>query len=119
MQESDDIKITINDKTDEKIKEPTESLFSWYQYGLDKLMKGSGFSFDCVDWLHCKSYKIIPKREKSNMCSSIWIKTKKETINPVNEDDNKCLQYAATLALDYVEIRKNSGWLSKTIKNYL
>ena len=46
------------------------------------------------------------------MCSSIWIKTKKETINPVNEDDNKCLQYAATLALDYAEIRKN-------IKNYL
>ena len=28
MQESADIKITINDKTDEKIKEPTESLFS-------------------------------------------------------------------------------------------
>lgn len=49
------------------------------------------------------------------MCSSIWIKTKKETINPVNEDDNKCLQYAATLALDYAEFMKK---FRLTIKNY-
>ena len=31
-----------------------------------------------------------------------WIKTKKATINPKNEDD-KCFQYAATVALNFEE----------------
>ena len=30
-----------------------------------------------------------------------WIKNKKATKNPVNKNDNKCLQYAATLALNH------------------
>ena len=36
------------------------------------------------------------------MDSPDWIKKKKETINPKNED-NKCFQYAITVALNYGE----------------
>ena len=37
-----------------------------------------------------------------------WIdKNKKATINPINQKDNKCFQYAATVVLNHEEIRKN------------
>ena len=35
-----------------------------------------------------------------------WIKNKKATINPKNEDD-KCFPYAATVALNYEQIKCN------------
>ena len=35
-----------------------------------------------------------------------WIK--KVTINPINKKDNKCFQYAVTVALNHEEIKKKS-----------
>ena len=35
-----------------------------------------------------------------------WIKKKKATINPKNKDD-KCFQYAATVALNYEKTKLN------------
>ena len=40
------------------------------------------------------------------MHSPVWIKNKKPTMNPQNEDD-KCIQYAATVALNYNEVEYN------------
>ena len=40
------------------------------------------------------------------------MKNNKSTINPVNVDD-KCFQYAATVALNHKEIRKRSGRISE------
>lgn len=45
----DSIKIIINDKTDEVVEEFLKSLFSTYQIGIEKAMKGSNFIFGCVD----------------------------------------------------------------------
>ena len=45
---SDNIKIMINDKAEEVIKELFQSLLSRYQIGLETSMKGSEFVFDCV-----------------------------------------------------------------------
>ena len=70
------------------------------------------FIFDCVNLLHEKCHKINLKRGGSYIDYPDWIKTKKVTINPVN-DDNKCFQYAATVALNYEEIGKNSERISK------
>ena len=39
------------------------------------------------------------------MLVHIWMKKKKTTINPKNADD-KCFQYAATVALYYEEIKR-------------
>ena len=35
-----------------------------------------------------------------------WLINKRATINPKNEKDDKCFQYALTLALNYSEIKK-------------
>ena len=47
----------------------------------------------------------------SHTDSPDWIKKKKATINPKNTDD-KCFQYAATVAINYEEIKWNPERLS-------
>ena len=49
---SDIIEIVINDKVDEVINEPLESLLSIYQIALETKIKGSNFIFNCVHILH-------------------------------------------------------------------
>ena len=41
-----------------------------------------------------------------------WLKDKKSTINPKN-NDHKCFQYAATLALNFDNINNHPGKISK------
>ena len=38
---------------------------------------------------------------------SLLGKKQKTTINPINKKDNKCFQYAVTVALNYEEIIKD------------
>ena len=40
-------------------------------------------------------------RSGSNVDSPEWIKNKKAIINPINTKDNKCSQYAVTVALNH------------------
>lgn len=47
------------------------------------------------------------------MYFSIWIKTKRPTINPINKYDDKCFQYSATVELNYKDIRKRLRQISK------
>ena len=57
----------------------------------------------------------------SSIKSPKWLKNKKATINPKNYDDDNCLQYAVTVALDHQNIGKNPQRISKIksfIKNY-
>ena len=44
--------------------------------------------------------------------SAKWIKDKKSTINPKN-NDNKCFQYAVTVALNHDKINKDPQRISK------
>ena len=44
----------------------------------------------------------------SHFDSPNWIKNKKPAINPMNKNDNNCLQYAATVALNHDKNEKNS-----------
>ena len=110
---SDHIEIMINEKVDEVIEKPFQSLPSRYQIGLETPMKGSDFIFDCV-------YLLYHKRRKTNTDCGVsyidfadWIKNKKATINPIYEFDNNCFQYATTLALNDKEIGKDSGRMKK------
>ena len=64
-------------------------------------MKGSEFAFDSDQLLYYKCYKINPNHCGSYIDSPDWIKNKKATINPINKKDNKCFQYAVTIALNY------------------
>ena len=97
---SNNIEITINDKADEVIKEFFDSLKNRYQNKLES-MKGSVFDFDYVHLLYYKCHKINLDRGGSYIDSPDLIKNKKATINPINKKDNKCVQYAVTIALNH------------------
>ena len=75
-------------------------------------MKNSDFIFDCVNLLHYKCHKINLKHCSLYLDSPDWMKNKKATINPIN-DDSKCFQYAATIALSHAKRAKNSQRISK------
>ena len=71
-----------------------------YQEGLEEKIKESEFISDNVDLLYYKFHKIILNRDRSYIDSPKWLKNKISTINPKNNDD-KCFQYALTVALNY------------------
>ena len=56
--------------------------------------------------------KISLSRDGSYIDSPKWLKNKKATINPKNNDD-KCFQYALTVALNYEQIKNNPERISK------
>ena len=76
-------------------------------------MRGSKFVFDSVDLLYYHLQKIGLKRGRLYIDSPEWLKNKKATINPKNNDGN-CFQYALTVALNYQNIEKNP---QKILKN--
>ena len=65
-------------------------------------MRGIDFIFDSVQLLYYKCHKITFKRGGSHIDYPDWIKKEKATVNPKNIDD-KCFQYAGTVALNYEE----------------
>ena len=83
-----------------------------YQEGLEESIEGSEFVFDSVDLLYYKLYKISLNRGKSCIDSPKWLKNKEATINPKNNDD-KCFQYASTVALSYRNFKNNPEKISK------
>ena len=75
-------------------------------------MRGSEFVFDSVDLLHYKLHKIVLNRSGSQIDSPEWLRNKKTAINPKNDND-KCFQYALTVALNYQNIKNNPEKISK------
>ena len=69
-------------------------------------MRGSEFVFNSVDLLYCKFHRIILNRSGSYIDSPKLLKNKKATINPKNNDD-KCFQYAVTVALNHEQSLRN------------
>ena len=69
-------------------------------------MRGSEFVVDHAESLNYIFHKIDLKRSGSYIDSPKWIKNKKATINPKNEDNN-CFQYAITIALNYDKIENH------------
>ena len=98
--------------TDEIIKELFRSLLQRYQENLQEKMKGSDFEFDGVNYLYYDLNKISISKGGSYIDSPKWLKNKKSTINPKN-NDYKCFQHAATLALNLDKINTNSQRISK------
>ena len=98
--------------TDEIIEELFKSLLQRYQENLQEKMKGSDFAFDGVNYLYYDLNKISISKGGSYIDSPKWLKDKKSTINPKN-NDYKCFIYAVTLALNLDKINKNSQRISK------
>ena len=71
-------------------------------------MKGSSFIFDHANLFYYNLNKIKLNWGGLYIDSLDWIKSKKASINPVNENGNKYFQYAAILALNNEEIVRNA-----------
>ena len=109
---SDNVEIGIGDDTNDVIKELFKSFLQRYQESLQEKMRGSEFEFDGVNLLYYDFNKISLNRGGSYTESPKWIKNKKSTINPKNNDD-MCFQYAVNIALNHDKIKKDSQRVSR------
>ena len=110
---SNNIEIMIGIDINEVIEELFKSLLQRYQKNLEESMKGSEFIFDGVNALYYDLNKISLNRVESYIDSPEWLKNKKAAINPQNKKDEKCFQYALTVALNYQNVEKNPQRITK------
>ena len=109
---SDNEEIMIGSGTSDVIKELFKSFLQRYQEGLQEKMRGSDFEIDGVNLLYYDFNKTSLNRGGSCIEFAKWIKDKKSTINPKN-NDYKCFQYAVTVALNHDKINKHPQRVSK------
>ena len=112
--------IIIGYETEEVAEKLIIQLLQKYQDNLQNKMKGSDFIFSGVNYLYYDLNRITISKGRSYIESPKWLKDKKCTINQKNTD-NKCFQYATTLALNFNNIDKHHQRISKIkpfIDNY-
>ena len=117
---SDNIEM-FGDDNDDITEQLFESLLKKYEENLQNKMRGSESEFDGVNFLYYDFNKTSINRGGSYIDSSKWLKDKKSTINPKNNED-KCFQYAITSALNLDKIKKDPQRVSKinvTMKSHL
>ena len=68
--------------------------------------RGSEFTPDRVELLDYDFHAIDIRRAESYIMSPDWIASKKATINPKNEKDNKCFQWSIIAGLNYNNIKE-------------
>ena len=91
-----------------------------YQDNLNEKMRGSDFIFNGVNYLFYDFNRVSISKGGSYIESPKWLKDKKCTVNQKN-NDNKCFQYATTLALNSNKINKHPQKISRInpfIENY-
>ena len=97
--------IIIGCETEEVTENLVMQLLQKYQDNLKNKMKGSDFIFNGINYLYYDLNRITISKGGSYRESPKWFKDKKCTINQKNID-NKCFQYATTLALNFNNIDK-------------
>ena len=108
---SNNIEIIIGNATDEITEKLFESLLQIDQGRLEESLKGSKFIFS-IHQLYYKCHQVSLNCGGSYIDSPKWVKNKKATINQKNID-NKCFQYALTVAFNYQSINNNQERISK------
>ena len=108
---SDNIEIMMGSETDEIIEDLFKYLLQRYQERLEESLRGSEFIFDGVDAMYYDLNKVSLSRGSSYIDSPEWLRNKKATINRKSKD-NKCFQYALTVALNHKQIKKNPQRIS-------
>ena len=110
----------IGSETEEVAENLIMSILQKYQDNLQNKMKGSDFIFNGINYLYYDLNRITISKGGSYIESPKWLKDKKCCINQKNTD-NKCFQYAATLALNFNNINGDPQRISKIkpfINNY-
>ena len=98
--------IIIGCETEEVAENLIMQLLQKYQDNLQNKMKGSDFIFNGINYLYYDLNRITISKGGSYIESPKWLKDKKCTTNQKNTD-NKCFQYATTLALNFNNIDKH------------
>ena len=86
------------------MEELFDSLLQKYKKELEKSVRECNFVFDSVDLLHYKLHKINLVSGGTYINSPEWLKKKKATINPINNDD-ECFQYVVIAILHHQDIK--------------
>ena len=110
----------IGSETEKITEKLIMSLLQKYQDNLQNKMKGSDFVFDAINCIYYDFNRITISKGGSYIESPKWLKDKKCTVNQKN-NDNKCFQYAKTLALNFNKIDKHPQRISRIkpfIENY-
>ena len=111
---SDNVEIMMGSETNKIFEELFKSIGQRYQESLQKeSMKESEFIFDSVDASYYEFNKVSLSRGGSYIGSLKWLKNKKASINPQNEKDDRCFQYALTVALNYKQVKKYPQRITK------
>ena len=109
---SDNFEIMMGANTNEIIRNLFNSLLRRYQGGLQESMRGSEFVFGYIESLNYIFHKVDLKRSGSYIETTEWMQNKGATKNCQNYDD-KCFQYAITIALNYDEIGNHHQRVNK------
>ena len=109
---SDNEEFLSGDGTNEIIKLLFESFLQRFEENLQNKMRGSEFEFDGINIFYYSFKKTSIYIGGTYIDSPKWLKDKKSTINPKNNDD-KCFQYAVTLPLNLDNINKTPQRISK------
>ena len=70
-------------------------------------MREREFVFDCVNELHYKLHKVDLNRGKVLYRFNKVVKNEKATVNLKIWNDDRCFQYALTVALNYGKIKNH------------
>ena len=76
-------------------------------------MENSYFVIESVDLLFYSLHKIRLRKGGSYIESPEWLRNKRATVNPKNKKDDKCFQYALTVALNHQNIGRDPHRISK------
>ena len=109
---SDNEEVRWGNETDDIINELFKSFLDNYQKEEQIMRRGSDFIFESIHLLDYLLHKISLKRGKPYIKSPESLINKRETIHPQNNDD-KCFQYAMTVALNHENIGNNAERISK------
>ena len=109
---SDNEEFMNGDDTNEIIKLLFESFLQRFEENLQEKMRGSDFEFDGSNFFNYNFNKTSIYSGGSYIDSPKWLKDKKSTLNPKN-NDHKCFQYVTTLALNFDNINNHPEKISK------
>ena len=88
----------MGSSTDDVIDRLFDTTLKTFQKAIETSSNGgSEFIHESVALLYYYFQKIDIRRAESYIASSDWFVNKGATINPRNENDNECFQYAITI----------------------
>ena len=112
---SEPLEIFMGSNTEDVIDKLFNTLLQRFQRAQETSNeRGSEFIPDSVELLEYELHKIDIIRAESYIVSPDWIASKKATINPKNEKDNKCFQWSIIAGLNYNIIKEKE--LKKLLK---